>query len=53
MIWGMILTFSLIVIAFTGVLFWKLTDPKWYYQFVAQNFTDRDLFTRLVKWLMS
>lgn len=41
------------IIWFTLMLFYKLADVNWYHQFINQDFSDKDYFTRLVKWLMS
>ena len=48
-----IATILLITFLFLGVFFYKLSDVKWYHQFLTQEFEDRDIFTRLVKFLMS
>ena len=48
-----ITTILLITFLFLGVLLYKLSDVKWYHQFYTQKFEDKDLFTRLVKFLMS
>lgn len=48
-----ITTVLLITFSFLGVLLYKLSDVKWYNQFYTQKFEDRDVFTRLVKFLMS
>ena len=48
-----ITTILLIAFLFLGVLLYKLSDVKWYHQFYTQKFEDKDLFTRLVKFLMS
>jgi len=48
-----ITTVLLITFLFLGVLLYKLSDVKWYHQFLHQEFEDKDVFTRLVKFLMS
>ena len=48
-----IATILLIIFLFLGVLLYKLSDVKWYHQFLTKDFEDRDIFTRLVKFLMS
>ncbi len=48
-----ITTVLLIIFSFLGVLLYKLSDVEWYNQFYTQKFEDRDVFTRLFKFLMS
>ena len=48
-----ITTILIITFLFLGVFLYKLSDVKWYEQFLHQKFEDRDIFTRLVKFLMS
>jgi hypothetical protein len=40
------------VLIFSTILFYKLMDRNWRRQFMSGNFTDKDLFTKLVKFLM-
>ena len=35
------------------IIFHKLSKPEWFAQFIEGKFTDKDLFTRFVKFLMS
>jgi ABC-type uncharacterized transport system permease subunit len=48
-----IVIFVIFIFLFVGMLFYKLSNVSWYYQFFTQNFKDKDYFTRFVKWLMS
>jgi len=48
-----IITLVIFIFLFAGMLFYKLTDINWYYQFLTQDFKDKDYFTKFVKWLMS
>ena len=47
-----IITGLLIVFSFIGMLLYKLSDVRWFHQFMTQKFEDKDVFTRLVKFLM-
>lgn len=52
----MIITFILFlifIILFVAILFYKLADYNWHNQFFTQNFTDKDFFTKLIKFLMT
>lgn len=48
-----ILGFLLFFIIILGILFYKMSKPEWFAQFIEGKFTDKDLFTRFVKFLMS
>jgi len=39
-------------LVFFGIIFYKLSNPKWFGQFMSGKFEDKDLFTRFVKFLM-
>lgn len=47
-----IVIFVIFIFLFVGMLFYKLSNVSWYYQFFTQNFKDKDYFTRFVKWLL-
>jgi hypothetical protein len=40
-------------VVFFGFLFYKLSKPEWFVQFMTGKFEDKDLFTRFVKFLMA
>ena len=51
-----IILIIILVISIIGwiiILFHKLTKPEWFAQFISNNYSDKDLFTRFVKFLMS
>jgi hypothetical protein len=43
----------LTILLFFSILIFRLTDPQWFGQFINRDFTDVDIFTKLVKILMS
>ena len=43
----------LILLIFIGILFYKISSPSWYHQFYSQNFTDKDCFTRIIKFILN
>ena len=49
----MIIGLLIIMVLFIGTLLYKLSDPNWYGQFITGKFEDEDLFTRIIKFLMS
>ena len=48
-----ILANLVLVFVFFVILFYKLSKPEWLAQFIEGKFTDKDLFTKFVKFLMS
>lgn len=50
---GTIIFFLALIILFVIMILYKLMDYNWQYQLMTKNFTDKDIFTRLVKFLMS
>lgn len=44
-----ITSFILLIVILFGLFFTKLLDENWYYQYYSNNFTDKDLFTKLIK----
>ena len=40
-------------IIFFVYFIYKLQNPKWFGEFMNDNLTDKDVFTRFVKFLMS
>ena len=47
-----ITTVLFITFSFLVIFFYKLSEVKWFHQFYTQEFEDKDIFTRLVKFLM-
>lgn len=46
------LIFTILIISFIVMLLYKLSDMKWYDEFVFGELTGKDWFTRFVKFLM-
>jgi len=44
--------FTIIIISFIVMLLYKLSTKEWYEQFVFGELTDKDWFTRFVKFLI-
>lgn len=42
----------IIFLSFFTTLFYKLGNPDWYFQFIRNEFTSTDLFTKIVKFLL-
>jgi hypothetical protein len=40
-------------LSFFGYFLYKLQDRKWFEGFMNDNLTDKDVFTQVVKFLMS
>jgi hypothetical protein len=51
MIWY-ILFLLVLLFLFVCVLLYKMTNLNWAHQLITRNFTDKDLFTRIVKFLI-
>lgn len=49
----LIITIPIMILIFIGILFYKLSSESWYHQFYSQNFTDKDYFTRIIKFLLN
>ena len=49
----MILTITIMLLIFIGILFYKLSQQHWYHQFYLQEFTDTDYFTRIIKFILN
>lgn len=43
----------LLFVSFFGYFIYRLQDPKWFCGFINDNLTDKDVFTKVVKFLMS
>ena len=48
-----VLVCLLLFVIFFGFLFYKMSKPEWLDQFITGKFTDKDLFTRFIKFLTS
>jgi hypothetical protein len=42
----------LFLVFFTSMLLYKLRDVNWYHQLMSGQFTDKDLFTKFVKFIL-
>ena len=51
---NLIIIFVFIFAIFFGILIYRLIfNPKWYYEFVSGEFKSKDIFTKIVKFLMT
>ena len=48
-----IIIFCVIFVIFFVLFMYKLSNPKWFGQFMTDKFEDKDLFTKIVKFIMS
>jgi hypothetical protein len=48
----LIVTTFIIILLFIIILMYKLSDNNWADQFMSNNFTDKDFFTKIIKFLM-